>query len=353
MSGGGNASVAERRCIYSGNPLVPGDERLKPSHEHIVPLALGGSNQFTTDDVCAAANARAGNEIDDEVARLLPFVMLRRRFGLKGNRRTIPNIKLKGEFAEIPDAVVTLEVDPDANISARVCNEQRVEGKVVSLGSTEERVRFLLNARLRQARQRGLNILTPFGQIADEEDIEIALLLADRTPGREFKAPFTINLRAFHFAVVRLMTKIALGLGHRVFGPRWTFGAGGDLLRQGLWLAPKSGTLPRIQGCLTDRVEHVLAPVLGIAPDKHVMAVLPVGTDTAAIIALFGGACGVATIFLGIDSRAFFDGDGEEEAGACLFEIPMAGDVAQRRVRSRTLLEIADDAARSGLLGRG
>ncbi len=345
-----NADEPARRCIYSGDLLVPGDEKLRPSHEHIVPLALGGSNQFTTDDVSAAANSRAGNEVDDEVAALLPFVMLRQRYGLKGNRRTIPKVTLKGEFTEIVGASATLEIDPDANISVEFHDEQHTNGRFVSFGTTEDRLRFLLRARLEQARQRGHNIFTPFGSIRDDEDIEIALLLAHRTKAQDFKASLAFDLKRYHFALVRLVIKIALGLGHRLFGPIWTFGAGGELLRQGLWTTPSGGTPPHIRGSISDKVEHALGPILGIAPDRHVMAVLPGGANTVAIVALFGGTLGVATIDLGVDALAFFENFQDEARGGCVFEIPLIRGVSARPLIARTFRQIANDAVGRNLL---
>lgn len=345
-----DSTTAMARCIYTGDTLVPGDANLRASREHIVPLALGGSDQFVTWDVSAAANSRAGNEIDDNVASLLPFLGLRHKYKLKGNRRVIPNVALKGEFAEIPGVGATLEIDSDANISVIFHNEQKTTGQLISIGSTEERVRLLLNARLVQARKRGLNILTPFGAIGDEEDIEIAILIAQRKQGKQFKTSFTFDVAAYHFAVVRLMIKIALALGHRVLGSAWTFGPGGDLLRQGLWTAGGLAEAPKIRGSLGDTTTHALGPILGIAPDKHIMAVLPVAHQTVALVALFGGIGGVATIDLGIDSLAFFESFEDETRGGCVFEILLNSD-GSRRFASRTFKEVANDAARCGLLG--
>lgn len=336
------------RCIYSGKALILGDEKLKPSREHIVPLALGGSHQFTTNDVSAYSNSRAGNEIDDAVASQLPLLGLRQKYGLKGNRGIVPNVALKGHLTAIPDAPATLEIDADANVSVRFHNEQRTTGQLVQIGTTEDRMRFFLNARLKQARERNLNILTQYGQIRDEEDIEAVLLLAPRTEGQEFKASLTIDLAAYHSTFVRLMIKIALCLGHRVLGPSWTFSPSGDLLRQGLW---PNGVVkpPPIRGSVSDQAPDMIAPLIGIAPNKHVMAVLPVGHDTTvAIIAMFGGASGVATIDLGIDSLDFFENFKDEERGGCVFEIPIASDASQRSLVSRTLRDVAN-AAVSGL----
>jgi hypothetical protein len=92
-----------------------------------------------------------------------------------------------------------------------------------------------------------------------------------------------------------------------------------------------------------------LGPILGIAPDKHVMAVVPAGHKTAAIIALFGGAAGIATIDLSTDSLAFFENFEDDAHGGCVFEIPLASDVARRRLAGRTFRQVANEADRAGL----
>ncbi|KQU01819.1 hypothetical protein ASG60_18385 [Methylobacterium sp. Leaf469] len=341
------------RCIYTGKSLVPGDEKLKPSHEHIVPLALGGSNGLTTDDVSADANARAGKEIDDAVASLLPYLTLRHRYGLKGNRQTIPSVVLKGQFEEGSTAHATMEISAGADVTFTFQKEQTVAGTVatggqlVSFDTTEERTRFLLQKRLEQARARNLKIFTPFGQVKDEEDIEIALMLADRADQGRFKASLSIDVAAIQFAVAKLMTKIALALGHRVLGPEWTFSGSGDLLREGLW-TPLGAKPPAIKGTLTAQIEQSLGPILHVKADHHVLAVLPAGTKTVAIIALFGGELGIATIDLGIDTMARFLNGEDAARGGCVFAIPLHSEVGKRRLESRTLQEVADAAAAAG-----
>jgi hypothetical protein len=47
-------------CIYTGENFPETDR----SEEHIVPYAIGGSNQFTTIDVSKKANNDAGSQID-------------------------------------------------------------------------------------------------------------------------------------------------------------------------------------------------------------------------------------------------------------------------------------------------
>ena len=178
--------ITRPRCIYTGDDLDVSDPRLSPSQEHIIPLALGGSHQFVTNDVSAIANSRAGREIDDEIASLLPFLMQRHRYRLRGNRNVVPNVKIKGKFLDL-NAKARVDIDVDGNLSFQFEDEQSTKGNLFALTSTEERVRFLLKGRLEQAKKRQMSLVTPFGSVTDEEDIEIALLLADRNEGRQFK----------------------------------------------------------------------------------------------------------------------------------------------------------------------
>ncbi len=342
--------VSRDRCIYTGVDLNPTDDKLKPSHEHIIPLALGGSNQFVTDDVSADANSRAGKEVDDAVASLLPFLMLRHRYKLRGNRKTIPNVKLAGEFLDL-DAAARLDITADGNLSFQFENEQQTEGRLFTLASTEERVRFLLKGRLAQAQKRQMSLITPFGEISDEEDIEIALMLADRNEGKQFKGHITIDVRKYHHAFARLITKIAIGLGHRVLGPEWTFGPGGHRLRQNLWRKLDDRSIPEIRGTLQADLPENLNKMFGPVDDHHVMSVLPGGGHTKAVISLFGGAAGTAIVDLGFDARRTVNRAIKEgRPFDCAFAIPIDENVTNRKLQTANLQQIADFGVENELI---
>jgi hypothetical protein len=341
--------IRNSRCIYTGDDLQAGDSELAPSHEHIIPLALGGSNQFTTDDVAVKANNRAGQEIDDAVASMLPFMTLRHKYKLQGNRKVIPNISLWGKFLDI-QAKACMDIDANGDITFQFEDEQKTTGQIIALASTEERVRFFLTGRLAQADKRGLALVTPFGQITDTEDIEIALMLADRNEGKQFNGMITINVREYHCAVGRLMIKIALGLGHRVFGSEWTFSPGGHKLRTDLFRRSEAKTPMTCHGTLHADLPHEFRHLIGITPDHHVMMVAPSGKTTVAIIALFGGEAGIAVIDLGYDSRSFFKRAAKESKRVeCAFAIPLNA-IGSRPFIGRTMEEIANNGAINGLL---
>jgi len=341
--------ISQVRCIYTGKVLDPVDADLKPSVEHIIPLALGGANQFTTRDVSSAANSRAGDEIDDAVASTLPFLMLRHRYKLQGNRKVVPSLKMKEEFIDI-SASAEMSISPDGEIEFMFQNEQKTAGEIISLGSTEDRVRFFLRGRLEQAKQRKRHLYTQFGEITDDEDIEIALLLADRNEGQEFKASVTIDVAAFNEARARLMVKIALGLGHRVLGPEWTFGPGGMMLRSHLFPGKKDLNFGSLKGTINADVPYIVAQIAGLADNRHVLAVLPIGKSTCAFISLFGGQAGTAVVDLEYDSRRKFNrAINKGEPLDCAFSIPL--DVTgSRPLETRSIHELADIANLNGLL---
>lgn len=346
---GKRAFVARPRCIYTGKDLDPSDPEMAASVEHIIPLSLGGSNQFTTSDVSRSANNLAGDKIDDAAAASFPYLMLRHRYGLQGNRKIVPSLKLRGEFIDI-DAPARLEISSQGNIEFAFENEQKLSGNIVTIGSTEDRVRFLLRKRLEQAKSHKKPLITQFGQIKDEEDIEIALLLAEREDAGEFKATLGLDISAFDAARAHLMVKIALGLGNRVLGPEWAFGRGGIILRSHLFPGKKDINFGSLKGTINAELPDHIHQIFGIAEERHVMAVVPVGKTTTAIVALFGGQLGTAVVDLNYDSRPLFRK--AELKGAPLefaFSIPLTA-TGSRPLEKRTVQDVAAAAWFNGLL---
>src|ERR1700733_8755355 len=123
MKASKRAYISEPRCIYTGKRFDETNEQLRRTTEHIIPLSLGGSNQFVTNDVCVSANNRAGHEIDDALAQTLPFLMLRHRYRLVGHRKTIPNVKIRGEFLDV-GAPARLDISPSGELTFEFENEQ-------------------------------------------------------------------------------------------------------------------------------------------------------------------------------------------------------------------------------------
>ena len=175
-------------------------------------------------------------------------------------------------------------------------------------------------------------------------------MYADRHEGNNFNAKFALNVAEYHYAVARLMVKISIGLGHRVFGPEWTFGPGGIALRNALFLCP-SDSRPQNRGTLHFQMPEKMKEIFGFINDRHTMSVLPIGKKTVATISLFGGLMGTAIVDLGFDSRRYFNKHINRNIPLdCVFSIPLKDRVQERKMSCRGIREVADMAAFKGLL---
>lgn len=292
------AFIGRPRCIYTGIDLVPDDPELQGSLEHIIPLSLGGSNSFTTPDVSRSANNRAGNEIDDKVASLFAVTILRNQLQLAGHRGKVPDVRMEGTFLDMasqPSA--TMVVESNGSVAFNIKGMQSGTDGEIKISGQENWVAKMLAHRLRQARHRGGHLLTPFGDITDEEDIEIAVAIADGENGSEFKTQLSFDLRAHQRALQHFAVKVGMCLGHQVFGPEWTFGPDGLRLRRALFPG-NDKAMSKIRGTLYADLAKPVEEMLDLAPDRHSLAVFRFNNTGVALIALFGGRLGVAAIGL-------------------------------------------------------
>lgn len=343
-------NLAIPRCIYTRRPLNDGTAESKSSWEHIVPLSLGGSNQFTTRDVRADANSLAGNKIDDIVAQQLPYLMLRHEYTLVGNRKTIPNVKLSGEFTDVSRAA-RVDISPAGDLTFEFRDEQEVRNGIIHMQASRDRLKFLMKARLEQAKLRKMRLMTRWGEITDEEDIEVAIEFGEIREAKLFKARLAVDLNEMYYAQARLMTKIAIGLGHRVLGPSWTFGPGAQLLQNNLFRTSSDKTKSHLRGTLYADLPPFFVDMFGLSSrDRHIFAVLPSKKTTAAVISLFAGQMGTCVIDLGYDSRRLVaNALNTNVPFPCAFSIPLAHPGA-RPLETRSLQEIGNYASINGLL---
>lgn len=299
------AFVAKPRCIYAGAELKLDDLELKPSPEHIIPLSLGGSNGFVTNDVSVKANNRAGKEIDDRVVSLFPVAILRNRFRLAGHRKKVPDIRMEGSFLDMEShPAATMVIDADGSVGFDVKGTQTSEGQAIQISGTEEWVKRILGYRLRQAQHHGSYLTGPLGDIRDEEDIRIAVAISPSELGREFKSELVVNLRAYQRSLQHFMVKIGLCIGHRFLGKEWSFGPDGNLLRHSLF--PKGDSFSsKVRGQLYADIPAPIKDMLDLAPDRHSIAALRFGNTAVVFVALFGGDLGISAIGLSRSAKRY------------------------------------------------
>jgi hypothetical protein len=336
------AHVNRPRCLYTGFDLdaASSDDAHVPSREHVIPLALGGVEGLAVECVSRRANNRAGHEIDDRLASMTPYLMLRQRYKLEGQRGNIPNVRFEGEFADI-GRQAWLDVEADGSLCWGFENENAKRGRITTLSGTPEQVQDRLVAILKNAGPKGLNLLTPWGQIKDAEDIDIGLMLADSESGREFRSRLKFDLKDFSLTVGRFAVKVALGAGLLVLGPEWAFGPSGILLRRALFC--EAGDLPRIHGTCAASLPGSLREAFGFGPDRHVIGVFPLRKQTFACISLFGGVLGEWIIALGGDYRRRFHGPNFEARPVdCVFTIDLDPTHGKRTFASKSFGAVAN-----------
>lgn len=335
--------LAVPRCIYTREQLDPNSKDMRSTNEHIIPLSLGGVDALSIDGVSALANSKAGNLIDDEAAKSFPFLLARHRYNLSGRRGDIPDVKFTGKFSGI-DKIANLSIDAEGALDFEFSEPQKQSGRVIHIEGTEERVRYLLAARLTQAKSHSARLVTLFGDITDNEDIDVALLLADRTEGTEFKSSVSIDLNAFQIAHARLALKIAIGLGHRVFGAEWTFGPGAQSLQKALFPKTRGASDPKPPVKMMNAFPEALHNLFEPNQDSHLLVVLPAKKRSLAAISLFGGRYGVALVDLNFDSRSLVSqANNKEKPFEVRFEIPLTGS-DKGKLKIKLLHELANYA---------
>lgn len=203
--------VTEFYCPYLGR-LVPAE---CGTPEHVVPLALGGTN-----DLCVQVESTANKELGTTVDAPMIDVYAHRRvdFDLRGHSGREPEFKL----------------DVAVNGSPGTW-EMRLDGGGVRLKPRVTRT-TLPNGDLS---------VSISGEPAEARRIAANFREAHESKGRHVAFVETVTVMeqpeisgTFNYdpvALGRFQAKLALGLGHWLWGDPWSRGAGASRLRRSLW----------------------------------------------------------------------------------------------------------------------
>lgn len=127
-------------CPYTNEEILPNTA----NSEHIIPLSLGGSNQFTI-DVNAEFNVKAGSTIDGALAN--DFLILHRRIALdaRGHTKKKPNAISKSSTMGDEKAPVQVEFFADGGLKVydpvkrRNLTKEEIYGKKLTSKFTLQR----------------------------------------------------------------------------------------------------------------------------------------------------------------------------------------------------------------------
>ncbi len=264
--------MASLFCPYLGDDV----DEAQSSLEHVVPESLGGTSGLAI-RVDRASNIKLGTAVDGPVAQL--FAGHRVKYNLKGHSGNEPSVMLSGSVEDLGGLGVELELTPaggSVRLKPSVTRDRQADGSVrVSVrGEPEEAQRIYANIK-RTHEAKGKTVQTE-----------------DQFPQTLQNLRVTGNIKVDLLALARFQAKVALGIGHMLWGPEWSRSPGAQLIRRVLWsttvgeanaVGLQGGNItPETLGFVLDECEHAF-----------VVSGLPDGT--CALASFFFGQVGTAT----------------------------------------------------------
>ncbi|BAU38733.1 hypothetical protein APT_01651 [Acetobacter pasteurianus NBRC 101655] len=316
--------ISEERCIYSGIKMEDSDENLKKSVEHIIPLSVGGSNAFVTRDVSVQSNNTIGARIDKEFGCLFLVALQRNKYKLTGHRGAVPDIKIDGKITDIssqPHATMIVDKNGEMKIHLEKIQHKIGEEEFIIHGD-ENWVKYILEARLKQALSKGDILKTPYGSISKEEDIKAVIDVAPKEGGSKFQGEIRFSLDEYHKILSKFIFKIALCIGHITLGPAWTFGPDGNKFRSAL--NAKNNSDIRVTGSPqvdTTKELFISSGMVKLAPNRHTIVFSRIGNSASVLIALFGGCLGVSLLALSLNAKKYRQGKTRQNVEAVVFSV--------------------------------
>lgn len=292
-----------RKCLYTHSILnrnSPPDDNTE-SKEHIIPYALGGSNDFVTFDCSKKANNDFGRDIDAPFMAIPLVGMKRHEFAIKGQGGSVPPIEFKAKVMELnEEGTITFPHNGIPYMDLPLTSDGSMsEGKIAFAGSPD-RVKVATKGLLQKANRKGLQVLTQ--DLAPITDATTLIENVTINTGQSVHVEMRLGIDNFFEPWEKGILKIVLGLGHKILGEQWTFSPSGDRIRLALVCPGTQWQSVGIKGDVLCKLPTEIKTLLRIKPNIHTVGVLPY-TDCrmAAIISLFGGEVFDAIVDLGDD----------------------------------------------------
>ena len=296
------------KCIYRPSVALNSDKPENDSTaslEHIIPFAIGGSNSLATMDACKKANNDLGSEVDAPFCNILPIAIKRHELAIVGQSGNIPDIVWSATSESGARARVTIHPDMSLDFEMSPTVDTKTENIFVS--GTADRVKPIIEGILRGAKKRGETLHSTAGTVLSSLDdcLQVAEV--------EIVDKVRCSVQYFdHEAWVRGLMKIALGVGHVLLGPEWTFSSDGELIRGYAVNKKEAWPKKRPRGYVYGEWPRSLRVPFGKTKDVrdamyHTVAISPQpdGEELYVAISLFGGL-GVPEAFFSIGRKSGF-----------------------------------------------
>jgi hypothetical protein len=258
------------------------------SLEHVVPFALGGSDDLTI-TTCKAKNNDLGSEIDAPFIDFFPVRAKRFLLGLESTAGNAPTLDLGGkgwiDGKEVPISYAITEYAKELKIARPdVMKMPSTNGEEWQISGDPTKVREILVGKLRQQIAEGKGVTRKDGTPLGLEDVE--KFFAENQ--METVNPSVLKTIHFDYRMsIRFFCKMALAMGHLHLGEVFSRSPHAAKLRRLLWL--ENAAEFQFQGASiwpeTQSAKHLLEIIA--KQDHHTLAIMD-GTPPVLLISLFG-----------------------------------------------------------------
>jgi HNH endonuclease len=241
-------------CPYCG---VDHDEDTPFSSEHVVPYAMGGTNEFTI-PVCETSNNEFGGQIDRPLIEFFPVRSGRFFLGLKGTDGTPPTLDLGGTtYLQGREVALKNLIGPDGKdmrLTGRVIERtSTTDGEHWNLSDSPEAIRKALAGKIQDQAAKGKWVKNDKGELITLENLDEILAGGME----EIQNPCVLRKIDFDYLWTwRFFAKLVLAVGHYQFGEEFSRSERADQL----WEVMRARALE----------EAVLAGA-AISPETHSM----------------------------------------------------------------------------------
>ena len=217
-------------CPYCG---LEHSEATPVSSEHIIPYAMGGSNQFTI-SVCEESNNRLGGQVDRPLIEFIPVRSERFFLGLEGTDGTLPTLDLSGNtWVQGRELELKSVIGPDGNgmrlTGREIVRTPKGDGERWDLRGSPEAIRKALAGKIQDQASKGKWVKTDKGEIITLDNLDQFL----QAVTEEVQNPCVLRRIDFDYLWTwRFFAKLALATGQYLSGEEFSRSKRADELRR-------------------------------------------------------------------------------------------------------------------------
>lgn len=272
-------------CVYCGTTH---DATCETSIEHVIPFALGGSDDLTI-LTCQPGNNDWGSAVDAPFIDFLPVRSKRFFLGLQSTAGNDPSLDLGGkgwiDGKEVPISYSITKNSRELKIAKPTIVKTRTgESEEWRISGDPRMVAEILQGKLRKQTAQGKRITLKNGEVLAPEGIE--KLIAETQV--ETINPSVLKTLQFDYLVaIRFFCKLALAMGHLHLGQPFSSCACADRMRRAM--RAKSLDDVNLPGAALWPETTTVKPLLQqfARPNEHTLVILE-GAPPILLISLFG-----------------------------------------------------------------